>query len=161
MRTNAASLMVRVTISSCLALAAVLPFPVTGHAADTPVPWECSQYEGEAQTRCLNAFIELHGEKIGQLEGQLQAQQGTVNQLKDQMERQSAATADLQRQFSDRPPVTPITPVPYGYPYGYSYWYPPALGLGLYLGRPWIYGAPYGFRHYWSPHHYRPWRHGR
>jgi len=159
-RMTGASRTLFLTISSFFGLAIVLPFPAPSHAADS-TPWECSQYEGEAQTRCLNAFVEMQREKIGQLEGQLQTQQGTVNQLKDQVDRQSAATADLQRQFSDRPPVTTITPIPYGYPYAYSYWYPPTLGLGLYLGRPWTYGAPYAFRPYWGPRYYRPWRHGR
>lgn len=125
-------------------------------AASTQVPWECSSYEGDAQTRCLNAFIELQREKIGQLEGQLQTQQGTVNQLKDQVDRQSEATADLQRQLSDRY-STPVTPAPYAY----SYIYPPAIGLGFYLGRPWIYGPPYYFHPYWGPRYYRNWGHRR
>lgn len=125
-------------------------------AASTQVPWECSTYEGDAQTRCLNTFIELQREKIGQLEGQLQAQQGTVGQLKDQVDHQAAATADLQRQLSDRPTTT-IVPSPYPY----VYVYPPSLGLGLYLGRPWIYGSPYYFRPYWGRRHDRHWGHHR
>ena len=161
MRMTATSGMLCLAISSSLSLAGALAFPVFGHAGDTSVPWECSEYEGEAQTRCLHAFVDMQREKIGQLEGQLQAQQGTVNQLKDQVDQQSSATADLQRQLADRPPMATITPIPYGYPYSYSYRYPPALGFGLYLGRPWIYGAPNSFRPYWRPHHYRPWRHGR
>jgi hypothetical protein len=127
-------------------------------AAAPQVPWECSNYEGDAQTRCLNTFIESQREKIGQLEGQLQAQQGTVGQLKDQVDRQAAATADLQRQLSDRP-ATSIVPAPYLYPYAYSY--PPGIGIGLYLGRPWIYGPPYYYRPFWGPRYYRHWGHRR
>ena len=126
------------------------------HAANTQVPWECSSYEGDAQARCLNTFIELQREKIGQLEGQLQAQQGAVGQLKNQVDRQSAATADLQRQLSEHPTTT-IVPSPYPY----AYVYPPALGLGLYLGRPWIYGPPYYSRPYWGPRYYRHGGHRR
>lgn len=131
-------------------------------AAAPQVPWECSTYEGDAQTRCLNAFIESQREKIGQLEGQLQAQQGTVGQLKDQVDRQAAATADLQRQLSDRP-VPSVVPAPYPYPYSYpyAYSYPPGIGFGLYLGRPWIYGSPYYYRPFWGPRYYRHWGHRR
>jgi len=125
--------------------------------ASTPqVPWECSNYEGAAQTRCLNTFIEFQREKIGQLEGQLQAQQGTVGQLKDQVDRQAAATADLQRQLSDRR-ATRIVPAPYPY----TYFYPPRLGFGFYFGRSWRYGPQYYYSPYWGPHQYRPWGHRR
>lgn len=122
------------------------------------VPWECSNYEGDTQTRCLNTFIEFQREKIGQLEGQLQAQQNTVAQLKNQVDRQAVATADMQRQLSDRPTTT-VTPDPY--PYVYSH--PPGLGFGLYLGRPWIYGygPSYYYHPYWGPLFYRHWGHRR
>ena len=152
-RTISFSIVFPVIVISGFSLAATRP----ANAAGPQVPWECSQYEGDAQTRCLNAFVELQREKIDQLTGQLQAQEGTVKRLQDQVDRQDAATADLQRKFSDRPATT-FTPLPYGY----SYWYPPGFGLGLYLGRPWLYGPPYAFGPYWGPHHYyRPWRHGR
>lgn len=137
-----------------LLLIGVLP----ARAATPQVPWECSNYEGDAQTRCLNTFIEFQREKIGQLEGQLQAQQVTVGQLKDQVDRQAAATANLQRQLSDRPTTT-VAPAPYPF----MYFYPPSLGFGLYLGRPWIYGygPSYYYRPYWGPLFYRHWGHRR
>src|SRR5213594_59367 len=100
-------------------------------ATDVQVPWECSRYSGEAQTRCVQTFIELQREKIAKLEGELQAQQATVNQLKEQADRQAAASADMQRQLA-APPVA-VTPGPYAYPYPYAYWYPP-VGFSLYLG---------------------------
>ena len=105
------------------------------HATEAPVPWECSGYNGEAQARCVQALLEIQREKIAKLEGELQAQQATVNQLKEQASRQAAA-----------PPVT-VTPGPYAYPYPYTYWYPP-VGFSLYFGRPWIYGPPYFYRPY-------------
>lgn len=105
-------------------------------ATDAQVPWECSGYSGEAQTRCVQSLIEIQREKIAKLEGELQAQQATVNQLKEQASRQTAA-----------PPVT-VTPGPYAYPYPYTYWYPP-VGFSLYLGRPWIYG--YGPPYFYGP----------
>ena len=111
-------------------------------ATEAQVPWECSGYSGEAQTRCVQTLIEIQREKIAKLEGELQAQQATVNQLKEQAGRQAAA-----------PPVT-VTPGPYAYPYPYTYWYPPA-GFSLYFGRPWIYGPPYfygpSFSFYYGP----------
>jgi len=113
------------------------------HAENQPVPWECSTYEGEAQTRCLNTFIELQREEIGKLKGQLQAQQGIVEQLKQQSDRQAAATADMQRQLAAPPAIVPSAPYS-----AYTYVYPPAVGLGLYLGRPGFYGYPY----YYGPH---------
>ena len=134
------------------AAAALLLAAGLARAEDQSVPWECSTYEGEAQTRCLHAFIELQREEIGKLKGQLQAQQSTVEQLKQQSDRQAAATADLQRQMAAPPTIVPS--IPYS---AYTYVYPPALGLGLYLGRPGFYGYPYYNRPhiYWGPRYYR------
>ncbi len=134
------------------AAAALLLAAGLAYAENQPVPWECSSYEGEAQTRCLNTFIELQREEIGKLKEQLQAQQGTVEQLKQQSDRQSAATADMQRQLAAPPTIVPS--IPYS---AYTYVYPPAVGLGLYLGRPGFYRYSY----YYGPHIYRRPRHYR
>lgn len=136
------------------AAAALLLAAGLAHAENQSVPWECSTYEGEAQTRCLNMFIELQREEIGKLKGQLQAQQGTVEQLKQQSDRQAAATADMQRQIAAPPTIIPAAPYS-----AYTYVYPPAVGLGLYLSRPGFYGYPYyyGPHIYWGPRHYRHW----
>lgn len=122
----------------------------TVRAASPQIPWECSNYEGDAQTRCLNGFIELQRDKIERLEGQLEAQQSAVGRLKDQIDQQASATAHMQRKLSERP-APAIVQVPY--PYAYSY--PPGLGLALYLSRPWIYGAPYYDRPYWNFRYHR------
>ena len=115
-------------------------------AASPQVPWECSNYTDDAQTRCLNAFIEHQQEQIAQLEGRVQAQQDLVGQLKGQVDRQTAATAQL----SQPPVATAIVPPPYAYPYTYAY---PPVGIGLYLGRPWGVPGYYGYygRPYWGP----------
>ncbi len=134
------------------AIASMLLWTASARAAGPQVPWECSNYSEEAQTRCLNAFIEQQREKIGKLEGQLQAQQETVDQLKGQIDRQAAASVDLQQQLSQRPTTTTIVPSPYAY----SYVYPP-VGIGLYLGRPWIYGPPYYYHPRWGPRLYGRW----
>ena len=81
-------------------------------ASPQQVPWECSNYTDEAQTRCLNAFIEHQQEQIGKLESQLQNQQDMVGQLKGQVERQSAATAQLQQQLPNRRSRQPSSPHP-------------------------------------------------
>ena len=134
---------------------------VTSQATASPqqVPWECSNYTDEAQTRCLNAFIERQQEQIGRLESQLQSQQDIVGQLKGQVERQTAATAQLQQQLAQPPVTTAVVPPPYVYPYAFAY---PPVGIGLYLGRPWIgpgfygyYGRPWGQRFYYNGHHGR------
>jgi septal ring factor EnvC (AmiA/AmiB activator) len=130
--------------------AGMVLFTVSSHAASPQVPWECSNYGEEAQTRCLNAFIEHQREQIDKLEGELQAQRETVGQLKGQIDRQSGATADLQQQLSQSP--TTVVPTPYAYTYAY-----PPVGLGLYLGRPWIYGPPYYYHPYWGPRFYGRW----
>jgi hypothetical protein len=121
--------------------------------ADSSGPWECSSYAGDAHTRCLQAFIEIQREKISKLEADVQLQQNTVGQLKEQADRQNAMTADLQRRMSEQSSSLPA----YGYVapgllYGY-----PSVGFGLYLGRPWPYGSPfYGRPYAWGPRYYRP-----
>ncbi len=142
--------------SMAMGLSAVL-FVSPVHAADTSGPWECSNYTGDAHTRCLQAFIEIQREKISKLEAEVHLQQSTVGQLKDQADRQSAMTSDLQRQLTEQsssaPSYTYVAPgiaprLLYGYP---------SVGFGLYLGRPWIYGSPFYARPYaWGPRYYRP-----
>lgn len=133
-------------------LCAILPVSSV-HAGDSSGPWECSNYAGDAHTRCLQAFIEIQREKISQLEAEVHLQQGTVNQLKDQADRQSALTTDLQRQMSEHSAsVSTYGYVAPGLLYGY-----PSVGFGLYLGRPWLYGSPfYGRPYAWGPRYYRP-----
>jgi len=138
------------------ALASILtPFP--SEAETLQVPWECSTYTADAQTRCMNAFMEAQQKKIAELEGKLQAQHSTVGQLKEQLDRQSAATTNLQRQLAERL-TTSVVPFSYGYPYNYAL--PPALGLGLGLGLHFgsatFYASPYD-RPYWGHRHFGYW----
>jgi hypothetical protein len=113
-------------------------------ADESAGPWECSGYNGDAHTRCLQAFIEVQREKIATLEGELKSQQGSVDQLRGPVDRQSAATADLQRQLSETSRAAAAAP-----PVQF-YSYPPA-GVGLYLGSPWYYGSSYFYRPYFGP----------
>lgn len=129
----------------------------TAHAADSQVPWECSNYSGDAQIRCMQALIEVQKERIGQLQGEIKATEGAMGQLKDQVERQAAATADLQHQLSRSPAVVQAVPPYYGYPPAGVGLYP---GISLYLGRHWGFGyGPYlGYRPYFSYGYPRPCR---
>src|ERR1043166_8153429 len=58
-------------------------------ASESLTPWECSNYSGNAHTRCVEAFEELQRDQIAALEEKLKAQKETVNRLKDQLDRQS------------------------------------------------------------------------
>lgn len=133
-------------------LACVL-FPFPSIAETLQVPWECSNYTGDAQTRCVNAFIEAQQKKIAELEGKLQAQEGTVGQLKSQLDRQATATADLQRQLTERP-ANSMIPVPYPYSYGYPLGL--GLGFGLQFGNSGIYASPFSSP-FWGHRHYGYW----
>ena len=139
-----------------MGLSAVLvALPV--YAADSAGPWECSNYTGDAHTRCLQAFIEIQRDKISKLEAEVRVQQNTVGQLKEQADRQEAMTADLQRQMAQQSSTpSTYTYVSPGLAPGLLYGYP-SVGFGLYLGRPWIYGSPFYARPYaWGPRFYRP-----
>ena len=116
------------------------------YASESQTPWECSSYTGDAHTRCMEAFAESQRDQIAELQGTLQAQQETVNLLKDQLDRQASTSADLQRQLAQPPAVVQAAPPLYAYP---------LVGLGLYLGRSWIYGQPYFYRPYiYGPGYY-------
>ena len=116
------------------------------YASESQTPWECSSYTDDAHTRCVEAFAESQRDQIAALQGKLQAQQETVNLLKDQLDRQASTSADLQRQLAQPPAVVQAVPPLYAYP---------PVGLGLYLSRPWIYGQPYFYRPYvYGPGYY-------
>ena len=119
-------------------------------ASESQTTWECSSYSGAAHTRCLEAFVESQQDQIAALQGKMQAQQETVNHMKDQIDRQASASADLQRQVAQPPAVVQALPPLYTYTY-------PPVGLGLYVGRPWIYGPPFFYRPYvYGPRYYGP-----
>jgi hypothetical protein len=141
--------------TGCLAF---LPFLFTfpSHAETPSIPWECSTYQQAAQTRCLNTLIELQREKVAQLEGQLRAQEGTVRRLKDQVDRQTVVTQELQRWLSDQPAVG-IGPIFYP-SVPYLNFYPPGLGFGIHFGSSWAYGPSHFYDPLWSLPYYRSWR---
>lgn len=109
------------------------------HASESQPPWECSNYTGDAHTRCLAAFVESQRDQIAALQARVQAQQDTVNQLKVQMDHQAAASTAAQQQLAQPPVVVQVAPPLYAYP---------PMGLGLYLGGPWNYGPPFLYRPY-------------
>jgi len=113
------------------------------HANESQTPWECSTYTGDAHTRCVEVFVETQRDQIAALQGKMQTQQDTVNHLKDQLDRQASASANLQRRLAQPPAVVQVLPPLYP---------SPSIGLGLYYGSPWIYGSPY----FNSPFFYGP-----
>ena len=102
-------------------------------AQQPDVPWECSEYSPEAQARCMKTLLELQQEKITRLEEQLKAREGTVNELKEKMNRQEAVSqreAQIDKRYPGYPP--PYVPA-YAFPYGYA----PLPPIGVYLQPPW------------------------
>jgi hypothetical protein len=112
---------------------------VPAQASESQTLWECSNYTGDAHTRCLEGFAEAQRDQIAALQGKLQAQQETVKLLKDQLDRQASASAELQRQLARPPAIVQSVPSLYTYP---------PVGFNLYLGNPWIYGSPF----FYGPH---------
>jgi uncharacterized coiled-coil protein SlyX len=117
-------------------------------ASEPQAPWECSSYTDAAHSRCVETFLESQRDQIESLQGKIQAQQETVNRLQNQLDRQAATNAELQRQLAQAPAVVRAVPPLYAYA---------PVGLGLYLGRPWINGPPYFYRPYlYGPHYFGP-----
>lgn len=115
-------------------------------AGESQIPWECSSYTGDAQTRCVEGFAESQRNQIATLQATLRAQQETVTILKDQLDRQTSTSTTLQRQLAQPPAIVQTIPPLYTYP---------LLGLSLYLGSSWIYGPPFIYRPYiYNPRHY-------
>lgn len=115
-------------------------------AQETDVPWECSEYSPEAQARCMKTLLEVQQKKIAKLEEQLKAQEGTVNDLKEKMDRQQAlARREAQAYQQDPryppPPYVPAYASPYAAPYGYA----PMPPIGIYLQPPWRVPRYYGY----------------
>ena len=120
-------------------------------AEATNVPWECSGYSGDAQTRCMTALMKLQQEKIDKLAEQLKAQEGTVNQLKEKLDRQEALALSQVQASKQNSRYRPPYVSPYAYSYGSSYGYAQFPPNGIYLQSPWGYPRYYGYgRGYWG-----------
>lgn len=113
-------------------------------AQDTNVPWECSGYSGVAQTRCVSTLMELQQEKITRLEDQLKAQEGTVNQLKERLDRQEASALSQVQASKQNSRYRPYVS-PYAYSYGSPYGYAQVPSFGTYLQPPWGYPRYYDY----------------
>jgi hypothetical protein len=112
------------------------------------VPWECSEYSGEVQARCMHVLLELQQNHIAKLEAQLNAQERTVNNLKEEMDRQEAFASRDARVYKQDPryPLPPYVSA-YVSPYAYA----PLRSLGIYPQPPWTVSRYYGFGSgYWG-----------
>jgi hypothetical protein len=115
-------------------------------AQETDVLWECSEYSPEAQARCMRTFLQLQQEKIAHLEEQLKAQEGTVNELKEKMDRQEAVARREAQASQQAPRYLPPPYMPaYAPPYAPAYGYVPAPPIGVYIQPPWRYPRYYGY----------------
>lgn len=121
---------------------------VSAGAADQAVPWECTGFTGEAQSRCTRTFTALQREKIAKLEKALEFQKQETRQYQQQLAQQASTTAKLQRKLTRKR----------------SRWYHspslhifPSLGLGLHFGRDRFFGGSlfYGNPRYDGPRFYR------
>ena len=152
-------------------LSQAAPAPSNPSERMTPTmgsPVECRAYAGAAHVNCLYAYIEIQNSKAGHVEEELKAQKHMLGQLRDQMDRQAAASQDLQRRLAERDAISssfsayvaPMFPgyaypgfgyLGYGYP-GYAY---PAPGISLYLGVPGYYwGRPFYGPRFFGPRFY-------
>ena len=126
-----------------LSVLAVMLWPLPANATDQVVPWECTGFTGEAQSRCARTFTELQQEKIAKLEKELEIQQRTVQHLQDRVAQQASATADLERKLRRkqarwyRSSFVDIYP-PFGLSLGFGRHR--HFGRSLFLGRPYYYG---------------------
>lgn len=115
-----------------------------GLAAESSVPWECTEYEGDVQRRCVEMFAELQQRKIEQLEKELAAQQRVVQELQEQMNTQADMTKDLEEKLDRTRYRDDHRP--------WNWAYPP-WGFSLRFGRDGLYGGSY---YYGAPYHYGP-----
>ncbi len=124
-----------------------------GMAVESSVPWECTEYEGEVQQRCVRMFAELQQRKIEQLEKELAAQQRVVEELQEQMNTQADITKDLEQELDRRRYRAERRAWGWGYP---------PWGLSLRFGRDGLYGGSYfyGAPYSYGPRYYHP-RHRR
>lgn len=117
-------------------------------ASESQILWECSNYTGDAHTRCVEAFAQTQRDQIAELQGKVQAQQESINSLKAQLDRQTSTNADLQRQLTRPPSVVQAVPPFYTYP-------PVGLGFSLNFGNPGFYGSPF-YSPYYPPFAFGP-----
>ena len=84
-----------------LSVISVMLFALPVGAIEPTVPWECSGFSEEAQSRCIRALTELQQAKITKIKKDLEVQEQTVQQLQRQVSQQASVTAELERQLAD------------------------------------------------------------
>ncbi len=126
-----------------LSVLAVMLWFLPANATDQVVPWECTGFTEEAQSRCVRIFADLQQEKIEKLERDLETQRQTVHQLQRQVTQQASVAANLERQLSKKRsrwygrPTFQIYP-PLGLSLGFGRHR--HFGGSLFFGRPYYYG---------------------
>ncbi len=140
---------------SGLCILGMMFWSVSAGAADQAVPWECTGFAGEAQSRCTRTFTELRQEKIAKLEQELKFQEQKNQQIQQQLSQQASTAAKLERKLTRKRSRWYNSPSVQIYP---------PLGLGLRFGRgrffggSLFYGNPrYYGRSFYGRHGYRSW----
>ena len=145
---------VRISVGGWALILGLSLGPLPGYAIEANVPWECSEFIGDAQERCARTFAELQQAKIEQLEKDLALQKQTVRQLETRVAKQASDMVKLEKQFSRK-----------RYRWSGSSWAPlyPPLGLTLRFskdrafGGSFSYGRPWYFGPRFYGHGYRRW----
>ncbi len=123
-------------------------------------PQECRAYTGDAHLNCLYAYIEMQQSKTGRIEEELKTQKGMLGQLREQIDRQAAASSDVQRRLDEGQATTPPPAVyvqPPVYPGYFPGYYYPSPGLSFFFGVPrYYYGYPFYGPRFYGPRFYGP-----
>ncbi len=129
---------------SVLCVLGMMFWSVSVSAADQAVPWECTGFTGEAQSRCTRTFTELQQEKIAKLELELEFQKQKNQQFQQQLAQQASSTAKLERKLTRKRSRWYNSPSLYIYP---------PIGLNFHYGRDRFFG---GSLFYGKSRHYGP-----
>ena len=143
-KTSRSTRWILVMLACCVGLGMSMGHSHT-FAQDSNVPWECSGYSGDAQTRCMTTLMELQQEKIDKLAKELKAQEGIVNQLKEKLDRQEALALSQVQTSKQNSRYRPPYVSPYAYSYGSFYGYAQFPPNGIHLQSPWGYPRYYGY----------------
>lgn len=104
-------------------------------AEEEVIPWECSEYTGEFQQRCIKAVQEMEDNRFEVFHRQREQPDERVTQLQRELNRQAEVISKLESQLrSDN-----------ARRYRKGYGYNPRFRGGRWLGVPWKYPGFYGF----------------
>ena len=104
-------------------------------AEEEAIPWECSEYTGDFQKRCIQAVQEMEADKFAIFHRQREQPDERVAQLQREVNRQAEVIDRLESQLR--------TDDSRRYRNGYGYY--PSPKRGRWFGVPWRYPGFYGY----------------